>query len=344
MVTYKAMGNSFKERRETLGHDLKQVSGSTRIKVSHLKAIEEEDFGKLPVEVYSKGYIREYSRFLGIGCDDVLAAYESYLDEARGGKPARKKESSGEAQPSQKETVTDAKELKAPIEKPATSISPDEALSRESVSVKPSSNSLAVMIFLAVVVCGAAFYMYIADADRAPEPVAQPQVSVRVPEQEARPLTDQQTQTPPAVPVVNTMQTAVAMPPAPKPVVVEVTPPKQPQVPEQKKKHSLQVTATDTVWLQLVIDGSYAGHRTLKAGDRLDYGADKTFKVRIGNAGGLKLIYDGKELNSLGSSGQVVDLELPVKAAPQHTEATPKDKQPAQPQTPGPANSQPAGR
>jgi hypothetical protein len=35
------------------------------------------------------------------------------------------------------------------------------------------------------------------------------------------------------------------------------------------------------------------------------------FSLKIGNAGGVNLIFDGKEIGKLGEKGQVVNLTLP---------------------------------
>ena len=54
MLTYR-MSKFLKERRIELGKELKEIASTTRIKGAYLKSIEEEEFDKLPVEVYTKG-------------------------------------------------------------------------------------------------------------------------------------------------------------------------------------------------------------------------------------------------------------------------------------------------
>ena len=69
------VGDILKKKREELGLDLKEISKITRIKYDNLKAIEEGDFEKLPVEVYVRGYIREYAKILNIDPENVIDLY-----------------------------------------------------------------------------------------------------------------------------------------------------------------------------------------------------------------------------------------------------------------------------
>ncbi len=39
--------------------------------------------------------------------------------------------------------------------------------------------------------------------------------------------------------------------------------------------------------------------------------ASESFAVTVGNAGGTKLILDGKDIGKIGPAGKVVDIKLP---------------------------------
>ena len=58
-----------------MGYNLKEIAKTLRIRSDYLKAIEEGTFEKLPVEVYTKGYIREYAKFLKTDPEIVIKAY-----------------------------------------------------------------------------------------------------------------------------------------------------------------------------------------------------------------------------------------------------------------------------
>ena len=59
---------------------LEQVSQQTRIGLGSLLLIEQEDFERLPAEVYVKGFLRSYAKAVGADGDEVIRRYESRPD------------------------------------------------------------------------------------------------------------------------------------------------------------------------------------------------------------------------------------------------------------------------
>ena len=53
----------------------------------------------------------------------------------------------------------------------------------------------------------------------------------------------------------------------------------------------------------------------LKQGERFTWKAAENFSVIIGNAGGVTLTYDGRDISGLGATGEVVSLKLPSGAS-----------------------------
>jgi hypothetical protein len=49
---------------------------------------------------------------------------------------------------------------------------------------------------------------------------------------------------------------------------------------------------------------------TLKRGEKLNFKAQEGFSLKLGNAGGVQVIFDGKDMGKLGKKGQVVTLNL----------------------------------
>jgi len=68
-------GPSLKKVRERLKVDLNDMALATRIQVSHLKNIEEENFAALPVKVYTRGFVANYARHLHLDEERVVADY-----------------------------------------------------------------------------------------------------------------------------------------------------------------------------------------------------------------------------------------------------------------------------
>jgi transcriptional regulator with XRE-family HTH domain len=68
------IGSSLREVRETKGLALGEVSAATRIRASHLAALENGRFDALPGRAYARAFLREYAEYLGLDG-------QSFLDE-----------------------------------------------------------------------------------------------------------------------------------------------------------------------------------------------------------------------------------------------------------------------
>ena len=55
--------------------DLRDAAQQTRISIQYLRALENEDFSKLPGEVFVKGFLRNYGRFLNLEESEVMKKY-----------------------------------------------------------------------------------------------------------------------------------------------------------------------------------------------------------------------------------------------------------------------------
>ena len=64
-------------RRERLIREvsLEEISGATKISVRLLTALEKSDLAKLPAPVFTRGFIRSYSRHLGLDPEEMVNAY-----------------------------------------------------------------------------------------------------------------------------------------------------------------------------------------------------------------------------------------------------------------------------
>jgi len=69
-------GSSWKERRESMGKTIGQVSGDLRIGHRYLAGIEEGRFEEFPERVFSTGFIRSYAKYLSQDPGPMLAEYE----------------------------------------------------------------------------------------------------------------------------------------------------------------------------------------------------------------------------------------------------------------------------
>ncbi len=77
------VGERLYEERLKKGHTLEEVSKATKIRLSFLLAIEKGEYRKLPSGTYVHGFIRNYSRFLGLPEHEILALFKRGYDEEK---------------------------------------------------------------------------------------------------------------------------------------------------------------------------------------------------------------------------------------------------------------------
>lgn len=76
-------------------------------------------------------------------------------------------------------------------------------------------------------------------------------------------------------------------------------------------RHTLRISASETTWLSVKTDGKREKELLMKPGETIKLQAKDSFSVKIGNAGGVRVIFDGKEIGALGERHQVIKLDLP---------------------------------
>jgi cytoskeleton protein RodZ len=76
-------------------------------------------------------------------------------------------------------------------------------------------------------------------------------------------------------------------------------------------EHNLEIAATDTTWISVKYADGRSEEMLLRPGNARSMSFSGTMLLKVGNAGGIKVRLDGKDLGVLGSPGQVISLSLP---------------------------------
>jgi curved DNA-binding protein CbpA len=76
-------GAAIKMLREQRGLSLSQIGDTTKVSVRYLDMIEKEDFLKLPVRAYTRGFLTLYAKALGCDPERVTSDYLKRYDAAR---------------------------------------------------------------------------------------------------------------------------------------------------------------------------------------------------------------------------------------------------------------------
>lgn len=80
---------------------------------------------------------------------------------------------------------------------------------------------------------------------------------------------------------------------------------------ENGKQHRFAVEAHQETWVRVAVDGKNAQDVLLRPGDKREWEADERVQVVIGNAGGVRMMWDGEPLGFSAKPGTVLRFKLP---------------------------------
>lgn len=73
------LGEKLRQAREAKGLDLRDVADNTRIAISYLAAIEDDNYKPLPGGVFNKGFVRSFAKAVGVDEKEALADYNQLI-------------------------------------------------------------------------------------------------------------------------------------------------------------------------------------------------------------------------------------------------------------------------
>lgn len=269
-------GAILRKKREELGLDIRQVADQLRIRADYLSSIEQDLFDKLPAPVYTMGYIRSYARHLNVDPTAILGVYAERLPKPKTDTPAIP------------------------------------------VVLAEKRRPWLLYLVLAVVVASAGAGIYL----RMPHSPVQDRTETTGARTEAKlPAVAKQ----PAQAVEKTEPGIAALKEVPQSLPAAQKPPAGPSLPAAvtpgsespgriesgQDMHLLTIQAVETSWIYVKFRNGRYESATLKAGASRQWSFRESAYLKIGNAGGVRLTLDGRELAPVGQSGQVAILTLP---------------------------------
>ncbi len=281
-----SFGEKLKLEREKRKITLEQISVSTKIGTRMLQALEEDKFNQLPGGIFNKGFVRAYSRFLGLDEDQTVADYL---------------QASGDAPPVSTEI--------APRENGARENA--ENVRRLEASADDPARPLPWGLFAAILLVLALALSLWSHRQRArqsvqPTPITAPtQVSGEVPG---------------GVPDKNSGPVSpTASSPANGPSTGRTSSSVAPKTPQGLTPRDLAVSAPaatpgeftvviqarEVSWISITADGRALSSELLAAGDERAIRGRKEIMVKAGNAGGIDFRFNGKKLDFGGGFGEV---------------------------------------
>ena len=265
------LGKYLKNQRESKKISLREVAKNTRVREHILGAIEEDRQNLLPPATYVKGFLLAYAKYLRLDPNDVLLRYERAL----------------------KGELITPPSIQSPG--PKQEIPPTQASTPKQ---KVLWNTKQTWVVGGVIVASfVVFYFFSPYSSKPPmEPIPGKLVEKKSPIAPSPPVT------------------ATPQPPEGKPVVQEKKPltpsaPVTATTPVQEKKAiSLQLKAIEETWLSLQADDQSGKEMILKPGEGTTIQASGRILMKLGNAGGLDLVLNGKPVGKSGRSGEVLNL------------------------------------
>ena len=79
----------------------------------------------------------------------------------------------------------------------------------------------------------------------------------------------------------------------------------------ESDKYHLHITAREETWMKIIADYGESSEYQLSSGDQLELEASSNFNLLIGNAAGVKITLNDKEIPVLGKTGEIINLNLP---------------------------------
>ncbi|QWR76218.1 helix-turn-helix domain-containing protein [Candidatus Magnetomonas plexicatena] len=280
------IGEYLTGRRNEAGVSIEELSKRTRIRLYYLKALEKEEFHKIPGETYIKGHIQTYLKALDVDPSEGLRIYHDECNQGTKHTPVITK-------------TSDFNPVKTAPAEP----------------VKSYKYVFAAIILIA---CPLIYFLYSHKVERLHLKTnminkAQTNIKGFIDNVNSANQDNTSKAVQPPVPQTtedNSVQLTQGQP--------SVSPP---PVTANTARHTLSLKASDLTWLSVKIDGTETKQMFLKPMETVEWVAGNNFILKLGNAGGVKIVFDGKEVEGSWQKGSVVTLELPPKPPPPETPA-----------------------
>lgn len=298
----KSLGKFLQAERQARGITLEQISADTRISMDMLRAIEHGNIEQLPAPVLTKGFLRAYAEKIGLDPEEVIVEYQNLIEHA--GDQQEKIEIYYQRLKPQSSN----KKLLVLVIALALLTSLIFFWYRpSSIRKQPTSSSGGNSVSPTVVDQRAVK----SDPDsgikqkKSAQSSRQKQTELMAEAEPARSRLGGQT-APAASTRAEMSKTAEGSVSASgeSPEAEVISPPAQ-------SPYLLRAEAADTTWIRISTDETGEYEYLLRPGEQLTWRASSSFKLLIGNAGGIQLYLNDKPLKRLGETGQVVFLKLP---------------------------------
>jgi transcriptional regulator with XRE-family HTH domain len=278
-----SIGSDLKQARESRKISLETVSQKTKIPVKYLESIEEGRFEVFPSHTYAKGFIRAYAKIVGMDAQVLTRQFnaESKPEEVRVAPMSA--EADLEKNLGWRPTLDRPPVFRRPVDDPDLSLEmagdlPEESARRDSSVMRRRALNLRGekwMKWARPALAALAFFFLAGGAAYF------------------------------GVKAVRHLKWILSKPPSSAAASPD-------SIPVADKYQHLVLKALDKSWVLVTMDdGQSSSELDMDPGEVKTYKAAKNFKLKLGNAGGMDVQFNGRSLGVLGTQGQVVEITLP---------------------------------
>ncbi len=264
------LGDRFRAAREARGLSLADVSEQIHIRTLYLDCIERESWATIGAPVYTRGFVRSYARFLALDPEQAVAEYVESSGAPASSTPGPLIATTGTVPVRERPSPPAAREP-AMRDVPLPKRLPPSREPRRAPSAKGSegpSPAVIVLGLVALFLIGAVGYAFFQNLTR---PAVVPVAVISTP-----------------APVATAVAAAPSAPP--KPVATR----------------TIALSARKASWVRISIDGGAPVEGVLEPGVTKTFHG-KSADLRLGNAGGVNVVVNGKNVGPLGASGAVIE-------------------------------------
>jgi cytoskeleton protein RodZ len=281
------LGSLLRTSREERNIDLDAVVKATKVRRHYLEALENEEWEKLPSQVFVKGFLRSYAEFLGMDKETVLDYYRKAAPRER-------------YQPHALQ-----------------SIGTRSIMWRRIITISLLVLALiGVIIYLrgnGISIIGKAFRYLDTQSVTEQKEVNVEREDVKMPDEEAAEavfagqaeIEDEQGEEIASATEGESAQDAVVAPE--EGAVAKEAGDEQPPSP----RFVLTATVIARTWLSIAVDREPVKEYLFQPGETFRWTAEEGFDMLVGNAGGIEFSLNGSPIGDLGPEGKVVRLKLP---------------------------------
>lgn len=270
-----------RERRRLSIHDVEE---NTSIRSLYIEAIENGDYDKLPGDVYTKGFIKNYANFLNLNGDELVKRFTAERNPAATMDIIEENNNPDNSEPIAKTELPSRKDR---IKKSSGS---NSFSSLANVSESGSGFKLvAAVILIAALAAGAWAYLSGTGAEVVDIDVKQEQEKTDF--EQPKVAQSETTNTNLDSASTKTENTASAAP----------------AQPQNQQGVNLQAKFSGECWTQVIADGMLIYEDTAAPGQVLSWQGKENVTVRLGNAGVVEIANNGQNVGYLGGFGEVTE-------------------------------------